>query len=64
MPNFIVGPKPKIEYEQFTCRFEKQLLDKARKLARENQVPSVNEFMNQCIRFAIANLREMKESED
>ena len=56
MPNFVIEPKKKKEYEQFTCRIEVELLEKARKIVLENNLPSVNEFINLCMRFSIDNL--------
>ncbi len=64
MPNFVIEPKKKKEYEQFTCRIEVELLEKARKIVLENNLPSVNEFINLCMRFSIDNLSVMKETDE
>ena len=62
MPDFVIKAREKKEYEQFTCRIETELLDQVRKLVLENNLPSVNEFINDCIRFSVGNLKIMKET--
>ena len=64
MPDFVIKAREKKEYEQFTCRIETELLDQVRKLVLENNLPSVNEFINDCIRFSVGNLKIMKETEE
>lgn len=64
MPDFVIKTKKKKEYEQFTCRIESGLLDKVRKIVAENNLPSVNEFINDCLKFAVENLTIMEESDD
>ena len=54
---FIVHKKKKIEYEQFTCRIEEELITKLRKVSLESNTTSLNELINSCIRFALDNLK-------
>lgn len=64
MPDFVIKSRKKKEYEQFTCRIETELLEKVRKIVVENNLQSVNEFINECLRFSIENLTVMEESDD
>ena len=64
MPDFVIKIKKKKEYEQFTCRIEADLLEKIRNIVAENNLPSVNDFINQCLRFSIENLTVMEESDE
>lgn len=61
MSDFIVHPKKKKEYEQFTCRIETDLLDNIRKIVDENDLTSINEFINECLRYAIPRVKITKE---
>ena len=61
MSEFIVHPKKKKEYEQFTCRIETDLLDNIRKIVAENNLNSINEFINDCLRYSIEHLKITKE---
>ena len=64
MSDFVKKKKKKREYEQFTCRIESDLLEQIRDIVRENQLPSVNEFINACLRFSIDNLTIMEENDE
>lgn len=64
MPDFVIKSRKKKEYEQFTCRIETDLLDKVRKIVVDNNLPSVNEFINECLRFSVENLTIMEESDE
>ncbi|MBP3463137.1 MAG: hypothetical protein J6K45_01460 [Clostridia bacterium] len=55
MKEFIIRKRG--SYVQRTCRIEEELLDKLEKLSFENN-QSVNSILNECIRFAIENLKE------
>ena len=57
MSDFIVQPKRKPDYEQFTCRIETELLDNVRKIVAENNLTSINQFINDCIRYSIEHLK-------
>jgi len=60
---FIIQGKKKIEYEQFTCRIEKELIKKLRKISIESNRTSLNKLINECIRFAINHIHIEKEDE-
>lgn len=64
MSNFTIKARKRKDYEQFTCRIETELLDKVRKIVAENNLPSMNEFINQCIQFSLENLSIMEEIEE
>ena len=64
MPDFGIKSKKKKEYEQFTCRIESDLLEKVRLIVLDNNLSSVNEFINECIRFSIDNLKIMEETDE
>ncbi len=64
MPDFVIKVKKKKEYEQFTCRIESELLENIRKIVAENDLPSVNEFINECLKFSIENLTIMEETDE
>ncbi len=64
MPDFIIKSKKKKEYEQFTCRIESELLEKVRLIVLDNNLSSVNEFINECIRFSIDNLKIMEDTDE
>lgn len=61
MADFIVHTRKKKEYEQFTCRIESELMDNIRKIVKENNLTSINEFINDCLRFSIDNLKITKD---
>ena len=54
---FIIKKRKKIEYEQFTCRIETELMKKLRILAIQTNTPSLNELINESIRFALDNVK-------
>lgn len=54
---FIVQKKKKIEYEQFTCRIEEELMKELRRVSILTNTPSLNELINESIRFALDNLK-------
>lgn len=61
MPDFIVNTRKKKEYEQFTCRIEADLMDNIRRIVKENNFTSINEFINDCLRFSIENITDIKD---
>lgn len=61
MAEFIIHPKKKKEYEQFTCRIETDLMDNIRKIVKDNDLKSINGFINECLRFSIDNIKITKE---
>lgn len=64
MPDFVIKSRKKKDYEQFTCRIESELLEKVRIIVLDNNLNSVNEFINDCIRFSIDNLKVMEETDE
>ncbi len=64
MEDFVIKTRKKKEYEQFTCRIEIELLDKIRNIVVDNNLPSVNEFINDCLRFSIDNLKIMEDTDE
>lgn len=54
---FIVKRRKKIEYEQFTCRIEIELMKKLRMISIKTNTPSLNELINESIRFALDNMK-------
>ncbi|MBR3132804.1 MAG: hypothetical protein IKG42_01805 [Clostridia bacterium] len=64
MPDFVIRNKKKKEYEQFTCRIEVDLLDKIRRIVLDNNLTSVNEFINDCLKFSVENLKVIEDSDD
>lgn len=64
MPDFVIKSRKKKDYEQFTCRIETELLEKVRTIVLDNNLNSVNEFINECIRFSIDNLKVMEDTDE
>lgn len=54
---FIVKRRKKIEYEQFTCRIEIELMKKLRMISIKTNTPSLNGLINESIRFALDNVK-------
>lgn len=44
-------------YVQRTCRIEEDILDKIDKIAYENNLVSSNALINECLRFALDNMK-------
>ena len=42
-------------YTQLTCRIEDELLEKIKRIVLENDLYSINSFINECLEFAIKN---------
>lgn len=57
MNEFKVEKRSKKDYVQFTCRIEKDLLEKSKIIVLDNDLKSLNQFLNDCIRHAIKNLK-------
>ena len=57
MSNFIIKSRKKKDYTQFTARIETDVLDSIRKIVDDNNLISINEFINDCLKFAIQNLK-------
>lgn len=56
MAEFIVKSRKKKDYTQFTARIETDVLDNVRKIVEDNNL-SINEFINDSLKFAIENLK-------
>lgn len=56
MNKLIVRKNVSKDYVQFTCRIENQILTKIRQIVNENNLYSVNSFINECLEFAINNI--------
>ncbi len=61
MPEFVIKPKKKKDYEQFTCRIETELLEKIKRTVLDNDIYSINEFINECLRYSLKNMKIEKD---
>lgn len=57
MTDFVIKSRKRKDYTQFTARIETETLDNIRRIVKENNLISVNEFINDCLKYAIANLK-------
>ena len=64
MADFIVKSRKKKDYTQFTARIETDLLEEIRKIVNDNNLISINEFINDSLKFAIKNLKIMEETDE
>ena len=64
MPDFVIKKKKKKEYVQFTCRKEPDLLEKIKKTVLDYNLPSINEFINDCIKYSLENMKIIDEDEE
>ncbi|MBR3132978.1 MAG: hypothetical protein IKG42_02715 [Clostridia bacterium] len=58
MREFKIRRRERKEYTVFTCRIEKDVLNQIRSIVLENDLKSVNQFINDCIRYAVENIKE------
>ena len=63
MADFVIKSRKRKDYTQFTARIETDTLDNIKKIVKDNNLISINEFINDCLKFAIDNLKVL-ESED
>lgn len=61
MAEFVIKAKKKKDYEQFTCRIESELLEKIKRTVLDNDIYSINEFINECLRYSLKNMKIEKE---
>ena len=61
MSDFIVKSRKKKDYTQFTARIETSVLENIRDIVNDNNLVSINEFINDCLKFAIENLKVTEE---
>ena len=57
MKEFVVKRRMRREYVQFTCRIEEDMLEEIKHIVLEYDLDSVNGFINDCLRFALENMR-------
>lgn len=63
MADFIVKSRKKKDYTQFTARIETDVLENVRKIVNDNNLVSINEFINDSLKFAIKNLKIMEDTD-
>ncbi len=63
MSDFIVRSRKKKDYTQFTARIETDVLETVRKIVDDNNLISINEFINDSLKFAIKNLKIMEDKD-
>ena len=63
MAKFVIKQKKKKEFEQFTCRIEADVLEKVKRTVLDYNLPSVNEFINECIKYSLENMKIIDEDE-
>lgn len=64
MADFIVKSRKKKDYTQFTARIETDVLENVRKIVNDNNLISINEFINESLKFAIKNMKIMEDDTD
>ncbi len=64
MDDFIVKSRKKKDYTQFTARIETDVLETVRKIVNDNNLISINEFINDSLKFAIKNLKIMEDKDN
>lgn len=64
MPDFVIKHKKKRDYEQFTCRIESDLLETIKRTVLDYNLPSINEFINDCIKYSLKNMKIVDEDDE
>ena len=64
MPDFVIKKKKKKDYVQFTCRIEPELLETVKRTVLDYNLPSINEFINDCIKYSLENMKIIDEDEE
>lgn len=64
MADFIVKSRKKKDYTQFTAGIETDVLETVRKIVNDNNLISINEFINDSLKFAIKNLKIMEDKDN
>ena len=64
MADFIIKSRKRKDYTQFTTRIETDTLENIKKIVKDNNLISINEFINDCLKFAIDNLKILEEKDD
>ena len=61
MADFIIKSRKRKDYTQFTTRIETDTLENIKRIVKDNNLISINEFINDCLKFAIDNLKILEE---
>mgnify|MGYP001144839509 CR=1 FL=1 len=64
MPDFVIKHKKKKDYEQFTCRIEVDLLETIKRTVLDYNLPSINEFINECIKYSLKNMKIVEDEDE
>ena len=64
MPDFVIKYKKKKDYEQFTCRIEVDLLETIKRTVLDYNLPSINEFINECIKYSLKNMKIVEDEDE
>ncbi|MCI8546091.1 MAG: hypothetical protein HFJ44_02545 [Clostridia bacterium] len=64
MPDFVIKHKKKRDYEQFTCRIEVELLETIKRTVLDYNLPSINEFINDCIKYSLKNMKIVEDEDE
>lgn len=64
IPDFVIKHKKKRDYEQFTCRIESDLLETIKRTVLDYNLPSINEFINDCIKYSLKNMKIVDEEDE
>ena len=64
MPDFVIKHKKKRDYEQFTCRIESDLLETIKRTVLDYNLPSINEFINDCIKYSLKSMKIVDEEDE
>lgn len=64
MPDFVIKQKKKKDYEQFTCRIESKLLERVKRTVLYYNLTSVNEFINECIKYSLENMKIIEDEDE
>ena len=64
MPDFVIKQKKKMDYEQFTCRIESKLLERVKRTVLDYNLTSVNEFINECIKYSLENMKIIEDEDE
>ena len=64
MPDFVIKHKKKRDYEHFTWRIESDLLETIKRTVLDYNLPSINEFINDCIKYSLKNMKIVDEEDE
>lgn len=64
MPDSVIKQKKKKDYEQFTCRIESKLLERVKRTVLDYNLTSVNEFINECIKYSLENMKIIEDEDE